>query len=68
MKKTHLGSLLLIVLCLQATPALAYIGPGLGTGVIASVLGIVAAILMLIVGIVWYPVKRLVKKMRSKEQ
>ena len=68
MKKTHLAALLLVALCLQAPPASAYIGPGLGTGAIAAVLGIVIALLMLVVGVVWYPVKRLVKKMRSKEQ
>jgi hypothetical protein len=47
--------------------ALAYIGPGLGAGAIATVLGIVSGLLMLVVGIVWYPVKRLVRRLRSPQ-
>lgn len=68
-KSNHYWTLsVLFALCMQAQPAAAYIGPGLGTGAIAAVLGILAAILMLIVGVFWYPLKRLVKKMRSKKQ
>lgn len=44
--------------------AQAYIGPGLGTGVIASVLGTLFGLIMLIVGVVWYPIKRIVKRLR----
>jgi hypothetical protein len=46
--------------------AWAYIGPGLGTGAVAAVLGVVFGLLMLIVGVVWYPVKRLIRRFRSK--
>lgn len=45
----------------------AYIGPGLGAGVIAAVIGIVGGMAMLIVGIVWYPLKRLIRRLRSKK-
>ncbi|HKO87180.1 MAG TPA: hypothetical protein VJU83_01535 [Burkholderiales bacterium] len=68
MKPVRSAALLFLALCLQASPAMAYIGPGLGTGAIAAVLGILAGVLMLIVGVFWYPIKRLVKKMRSKAQ
>lgn len=47
--------------------ASAYIGPGLGTGAIAAVLGIASGLLMLLVGVVWYPVKRLIRRLRSKK-
>lgn len=66
MKATHLAASLFLVLCLHAPHAWAYIGPGLGTGVIAAVLGIAAGILMLVVGVVWYPVKRLIRKRKAE--
>lgn len=59
---------LFAVWLLTYTPlASAYIGPGLGAGAIASVLGIASGLLMLLVGVVWYPVKRLVRRLRSKK-
>lgn len=68
LKRTFFAASLFLAFCLHAAPAAAYIGPGLGTGTIAAVLGILAGILMLVVGALWYPLKRLVRKMRSKEQ
>ena len=59
--------LFLTVLCVFSTPAYAYIGPGLGAGALATILGVLLAILMLIVGIVWYPLKRLIRSLKSKE-
>lgn len=47
--------------------ASAYIGPGLGAGAIASVLGILAGLIMLIVGVVWYPIKRFIRYLKSKK-
>lgn len=51
---------------LSATEALAYIGPGAGISAIGSLLALVAAIALAIVGFVWYPVKRLRRRMRQK--
>ena len=48
------------------TLALAYIGPGLGTGAVAAVLGTVAGLLMLLIGVVWYPLKRLMARFRPQ--
>jgi hypothetical protein len=55
--------------CVLAYPplALAYIGPGLGSGAMAAVLGAVLGLLMLVVGVVWYPIKRLIRRLRSKK-
>lgn len=51
---------------LLSTPAAhAYIGPGAGAGTIAVVLGILAAIGMAFVAIIWYPLKRLFKKRKA---
>lgn len=44
----------------------AYIGPGLGVGAVAAVLGVLFGLLMLLVGVVWYPLKRLIKWVRAK--
>lgn len=40
----------------------AYIGPGAGLTAIGTVLALIAAFFLAIVGFVWYPVKRLLQK------
>jgi hypothetical protein len=47
----------------------AYVGPGLGLGALGVILGIISSILLAIVGIFWYPIKRFIRKLRkAKEQ
>ncbi len=47
----------------------AYIGPGLGAGTIGVILGVVGSVFIAIFAIVWYPLKRLLKKnKKSKHQ
>ena len=53
----HAGPLTVLL----ATPAYAYIGPGVGVGAIAVVFGVIASIFLAFVAIIWYPVKRLFK-------
>jgi len=48
-----------------ATSAEAYVGPGMGLGVIGAVLGFLTAILLAFAGMVWYPVKRLLRARRA---
>jgi len=50
---------------MAATPAAAYIGPGAGIGAFGTVIALVGAIAMLIVGFVWYPVKRMMKTRKA---
>ena len=45
----------------------AYIGPGVGGGAIMAILGVVVAIIAGIFGLIWFPVKRLLKKKRNKK-
>ncbi len=59
---------LLLPLLFAALPAHAYIGPGAGAGTIAVVLGILASIVMAFFAILWYPVKRLVKKRKAAKK
>lgn len=50
---------------LLPNPALAYIGPGAGLGAIAITIALVLGVALLLVGLVWYPLKRLLKKNKS---
>ena len=43
----------------------AYIGPGMGAGVIASVLGILFSLVLAIAGLIYYPIKRFLKKRKA---
>ena len=45
----------------------AYVGPGAGLGVIGTLVAFVGAILLAIVGFVWYPIKRLLKKRKQPD-
>ena len=46
---------------------MAYIGPGIGGGIILATIGIIVAILAAIFGIIWFPIKRLIKKRKKKD-
>ena len=55
----------LIVLSSLAVTAEAYVGPGMGLGVLGAAFGLVTAIFLGLVGMVWYPVKRLLRGKRA---
>ena len=42
--------------------ALAYVGPGAGLSVIGALFALLAAVALAVVGFVWYPVKRLLRR------
>jgi hypothetical protein len=44
----------------------AYVGPGAGLTAIGTVLALMAAVLFALVGFVWYPMKRLMKRSSAK--
>jgi hypothetical protein len=46
----------------------AYIGPGAGISAIGTVVAFIGAILLAIVGFIWYPIKRLLGKMKKKDK
>ena len=52
-------------LLLTGGQAFAYIGPGLGLGIIGVLVGVGAAIVLTLFGIIWYPLKRLLGKKRA---
>ena len=48
------------------SPIYAYIGPGTGAGLIATILGIIGSIFLAIFGILYYPIKRYLKNRKKK--
>ena len=56
---------LIIALLIISSPVFAYIGPGMGGGVIAAVLGVIGAILLALFGILYYPIKRMLKNRKK---
>ncbi len=60
MQRVIICSLAVAALLLAAAQtAEAYIGPGAGISAIGTVIALIGAILLAIVGFVWYPIKRL---------
>jgi hypothetical protein len=48
-------------------PSYAYIGPGMGGGAIAAIVGFFAAILLGLWGILYYPIKRALKNRKERK-
>jgi hypothetical protein len=51
---------------LGPSAAHAYVGPGAGLTALGTVLALVAAVLFALIGFVWYPMKRLMKRSGAK--
>jgi hypothetical protein len=60
-------SILFLSFFVISLPSYAYIGPGMGGGVIAAISGFFAAILLGLFGILYYPIKRALKKRKDKK-
>ena len=43
----------------------AYVGPGMGGGLIAATLGVVIAIFAAVFALLWFPIKKLLKKIKN---
>jgi len=56
----------LIISLLLTSPVYAYIGPGLGAGTIATILGVLGSIIVAIIAVLYYPIKRTLKKRKKK--
>lgn len=48
--------------------AQAYVGPGLGLSAIGTAFAFIGAIFLAVVGFVWYPIKRLLRRRRPDRQ
>jgi len=60
-------SLILFFTLSNANLLFAYIGPGMGGGVIAAIFGIIAAFFLGLWGILYYPIKRAFKNKTKKK-
>jgi len=58
---------IVMTISILLVPALAsaYVGPGAGLSAIGSVLALIGAVIMLIVGFLWYPIKRMLRKRKQ---
>ena len=64
-----IGKILVILsLVLVPTHAMAYVGPGLGAGTVGVVLGILGSIGIALFAVLWYPFKRMIKKLKKTGQ
>tara|TARA_A100000164_G_scaffold349177_1_gene351936 strand:- start:1044 stop:1232 length:189 start_codon:yes stop_codon:yes gene_type:complete len=54
------------MLAMISYPLFGYIGPGMSGGLIATILGIIGSIFLAIFGILYYPIKRYLKKRKKK--
>ena len=69
MRRTFVLSLAVAALLLaDLQPAEAYIGPGAGISAIGTVVALFCAIILAIVGFIWYPVKRMWTKNKKTEK
>ncbi len=57
---------IIIIFLVFNIPIYAYIGPGMGGGVIATILGIIGSLFLAIFGILYYPIKRYIKNRKKK--
>ena len=61
-------ALLLLTGVIAPAPAFAYVGPGLGAGAVAVTLGVLGSIVTGILGVIYYPIKRMIKKLKKSRQ
>ena len=61
-------SIFISIIFSNLSPLVAYIGPGMGGGVIAAIFGIIAAFFLGLWGILYYPIKRAIKNKKKKNK
>ncbi len=69
--RTRIAVILAGLMAILPAVAQAYVGPGAGLTAIGSLLALLAAVLLVVVGFVWYPLKRLMRRRkvaRSKRE
>lgn len=55
----------LLFLLITPITAHAYVGPGLGAGIVGLIIGILLTVFLGIFGIFYYPIKKLVQKIKN---
>ncbi|SPH23651.1 hypothetical protein DEA8626_02717 [Defluviimonas aquaemixtae] len=69
MTKT-ISSIIIFTLTIATLPsaAMAYIGPGVGAGAIAAVIGVLGSVFLAIVAVLYYPIKRMMKGRKARAE
>lgn len=67
-KLTLTAAFALLILVGIPDTAQAYVGPGLGAGAIGAVLGVLGAVLLAIFSLIYYPLKRAMRKRKVAGQ
>ena len=57
-----------LIFCLISTTSFAYLGPGVGIGVISATIGIIIAVFAALFGLIWFPIERLLKRRKEKKE
>ena len=60
--------LIILIFNLLSTSSNAYIGPGMGGGLVAATLGIIVAIIAAIFGLIWFPLKSFFNKRKQNRR
>jgi len=68
MIKTVTLILLTLILLAPVSPALAYIGPGAGISVLGSLLGILGTIFVAIGAIIFWPLRKFMKRRKARRE
>ena len=66
-QSTFLSLGLALLFAIAPLSAQAYVGPGAGITAIGTVIALLAAVALAIVGFLWYPLKRLMAKRERRE-
>ena len=62
MRRSLLSAFLALTASTQAVYA--YVGPGVGAGTLAVVLGVLGSIVLWLFAVLWYPFKRMLRRRR----
>ena len=46
-------------------PVFAYMGPGIDIGAVGAALGVVASLLLVLISVIWHPLRRLARRSRA---
>ena len=68
MTQLILKSLTTLLLLIASAPSYSYIGPGIGGGTVAIILGLLSTVVVALFAIVWYPIKKLAKRRKEEDK
>jgi len=66
MNRSVILAFTLAVLAVSPAPAHAYIGPGGGLSALGALLALLAAVSLAVMGFLWYPIKRMMRRRRAQ--